>query len=106
MRAPLAQVQRTARVRDTGGPPEAPHAAILSFVELGDARTDVATRAPAVAWARDFMVKTVFPWVGSRANMLYLAVRSHNCAVVCLHAAHIAALRAFWTDWLPTETPF
>ena len=31
---------------------------------------------------------------------------SHNRATVCTHVAHIAALRAFWTDWLPKETPF
>ena len=37
--------------------------------------------------------------------MLYLAARAHIDAVVCTHAAHIAALREFWTYWLPTETP-
>ena len=31
-----------------------------------------------------FVVKTVFSWVASRANM-YLAVRTHNCVVVCHH---------------------
>ena len=25
-------------------------------------------------------VRAVFPWVASRANMLYLAARTHNCA--------------------------
>ena len=35
-----------------------------------------------------------------------LAASTHKRAAVCLHAAHIAALREFWTDWLPTETPF
>ena len=30
----------------------------------------------------------------------------HNRAAVCLHGADIAALRAFWTYWPPTETPF
>ena len=45
--------------------------------------------------------KTVFPWGASRANMLYLAARTHNRAAVCLHAAHIAALWEFWTNWLP-----
>ena len=48
--------------------------------------------------------KPVFPWVASRANMLYLAARTHSRAAVCLPAAHIAALREFWADckWLPT----
>ena len=63
-------------------------------------------RLQASRLVRRCVVKTVFPWVASRANMLYLAARTHNCAAVCLHAAHIAALREFWTDWLPTETPF
>ena len=36
--------------------------------------------------------------------MLYLAACTHIRAIVCLHAAHIAALWEFWTDWLPTET--
>ena len=43
----------------------------------------------------------MFPWVASRANMLYLAARTHNRAALYLHAARIAALREFWTDWLP-----
>ena len=48
----------------------------------------------------------MFPWVVSRANLLYFVARILiNRAAVCLHAAHIAALRAFWTDWYPgTET--
>ena len=51
---------------------------------------------------RRFVVKTVFPCVASRANMLYLAARTHNNrATVCLHEARIVALREFWTDWLP-----
>ena len=54
---------------------------------------------------RCFAVKTAFPWVTSRATMLYLAARTHSRAAVCLHAAHIAALRELWTEWLPTETP-
>ena len=58
------------------------------------------------SWARRFVVKTVFAWVASRANMLYLAARTHNRAAVCLNEAHSKALREFWTDWLPTETPF
>ena len=42
-----------------------------------------ARRAPAeelrcvvvvMSWARGFVVRTVFPWVASRASMLYLAV--------------------------------
>ena len=33
--------------------------------------------------------------------MLYLAARTRNRAAVCLHADHIAALREFWTVWLP-----
>ena len=42
--------------------------------------------------------------VASRANVLYLAARTHNCAVACLHEAHIACLREFWTEvsWLYT----
>ena len=52
------------------------------------------------------VIKTVFPWVASRADILYLAARTRNCAAECLHAAHIAALRESWTDWLPTGTPF
>ena len=55
-------------------------------------------------WARRFVVNTRFPWVASRANMLYLAAHTHNRAAVCLHTARITALRAFWTDWQPTET--
>ena len=43
----------------------------------------------------------MFACVASRASMLHLAARTHDRAAVCLHAAHIAALRAFWTDWLP-----
>ena len=43
----------------------------------------------------------MFPWVTSRASMLYLSARTHNHAAVCLHAARIAALREFWTDLLP-----
>ena len=48
-------------------------------------------------WALPILVKTEFPWVASRANMLYLAARTHNRAtsVVRLHEAHIAALREF-----------
>ena len=48
--------------------------------------------------------------VASRATLLYLATCTRNRATrvhaysyraaVCLHAAHIAALRGFWTDWL------
>ena len=38
--------------------------------------------------------------------MLYLATLTPNRAAVCLPADHIAALWEFWTDWLPTETPF
>ena len=53
-----------------------------------------------------FVVTTVFPWVASLANMLYLAARTRNRATVCLHAARIAALREFWSDCLPTETLF
>ena len=34
---------------------------------------------------RRFVVKTVFSWVAIWANILYLAVRTHNRAVVCLH---------------------
>ena len=52
---------------------------------------------------RHFAVKTAFPCVASRASMLYLAGRTHSCAIVCLHAAHIAALREFWADWLPRK---
>ena len=52
------------------------------------------------------MVKTVFPWVASRVNRLYLAVYTRNRAAVSLHAAHTAGVREFWPDWLPTETPF
>ena len=57
--------------------------------------------------ARHFVVKIVFPWVASRASMLYLAARTHSRATVCLHAARacIVATREFWTDWLSTETP-
>ena len=40
--------------------------------------------------------------------MLYLAARTRNRAtvVLCIHEAHSAALREFWTEWLPTETQF
>ena len=31
-----------------------------------------------VRLSRRFVVKTVFPWVARRANMLYLAARPHN----------------------------
>ena len=37
-----------------------------------------------------FVVKTVFPWVASPANMLYLAARI-RIRIVCLHAARIEA---------------
>ena len=40
-------------------------------------------------------------WVARRANMLYLAARTRNRAVVRPNAAHIAALRKFWADWPP-----
>ena len=29
-----------------------------------------------------FVMNTVFPWVASRASMLYLAARTHNHAVI------------------------
>ena len=29
-------------------------------------------------WARRVVVKTVFPWVASRANMMYLGAHTHN----------------------------
>ena len=54
---------------------------------------------PGVVWR--VLAKTVFPWVSNRASMLYLAARTHSRAAVCLPAANIAALREFWTDWLP-----
>ena len=54
-------------------------------------------------WARRFVAKTLFPRVASRANMLYLAASTHTRSAVCLYAAHIAALREFWTNWLPTS---
>ena len=44
-------------------------------------------------WGRRFVVKTVFPWVASRVNMRCLPAGTHNRPAVCLHAAHIAALR-------------
>ena len=56
--------------------------------------------------ARRFVVKIVFPWVASRANMLHLAACTHNRAVLCLHVAHIATVWEFWTDWLPTDILF
>ena len=46
----------------------------------------------------------MFPWVASRANMLHLAMRTHNRVTVCPHAFHFDTLREFWTDWLSTET--
>ena len=52
----------------------------------------------------DFVARTLFPWVASRASMLYLAARTHKCAAVRLHAAHIEALREFWPNWPPTTT--
>ena len=57
-------------------------------------------------WARHLVVKALFPWVASRASMLFFSGAYSYRAVVCLHAAHIEALLEFWTDWLPTETPF
>ena len=33
--------------------------------------------SPVRTLARRFVVKTAFPWVANRANMLYLAVRTH-----------------------------
>ena len=54
-------------------------------------------------WATaTFCGKNCVSGVASRTIMLYLAARTHDHAVVCLHEAHIAALREFWTDWLPT----
>ena len=72
---------------------------------LGRARRDTRLgREPGPP--RRFVVKIVFLWVTNRANMLYLAARTHNRAavLVCVHAAHIAALPAFWIDWLPGNT--
>jgi hypothetical protein len=63
---------------------------------------DQLTTGLAVSW----LLKTVLQRAASRANMLYLAARTHNRAAVCLHAAHNAALREFWPDWLPTVTLF
>ena len=40
--------------------------------------------------------------LASRASVLYLAARTRSRAAVRLHAAHIAALRGFWTEWLVT----
>ena len=37
--------------------------------------------------------------------MQHLAARTQNCPAVCLHAGLTAALREFWTDWLPTKCP-
>ena len=44
--------------------------------------------------------------VGSQSDQQYLAARTKKYAAVCLHAARIGALWEFWTDWLPTETPY
>ena len=61
----------------------------------------------ATRWARRFVVKTVFPWVASRTNMLYLAWRVQDRAAVCLHAAHIVCLRELCYYQLPPmEAPF
>ena len=47
-----------------------------------------------------FWLKNMFPWVASRAHLMYLAARTHNRAAVCLPSAHIATWREFWIDWL------
>ena len=62
--------------------------------DSGTTKLPGCVRAPpqAESWARRFVVRTVFPRVASRANMLCVAARTLT-AVVCLHAAHIAALR-------------
>ena len=41
--------------------------------------------------SRHFVVKTVFPCVANRANMLYLVARTNSRAAVCVHATRIAA---------------
>ena len=66
----------------------------------------VRVRLCAAGRVRCFVVKTVGPWVASRANMLYLAARTHNRAAVCPHAVYITIVWEFWTDWRPTEAPF
>ena len=51
------------------------------------------------------VVKPAFPWVASRATMLYLATRTHSTVLQYVYTRLtllIAALRKFWTDWLPT----
>ena len=35
----------------------------------------------------------------SRASLPYLAAHASNSVAGCLHMAHIAVLRVFWTDW-------
>ena len=66
----------------------------------------VRSALPVRVWAPHFVIKTVFFWAASRANLLYLAARTHTRAAVCLYAAHTPALREVWPDWLPTVTPF
>ena len=61
-------------------------------------------RRPRRIWARRFVVKTMFPWVSSCANMLHLATHTHNRAAVSLHAAHAVALREIWTEWPHANT--
>ena len=57
-------------------------------------------------WGRRFVTKPVFLWVVSLANMLYIAVHTHNWSGVGLHAAHITLFAGVVADWQPTETPY
>ena len=54
---------------------------------------------------RRFVVKTVFPWVASRANMLYLAARTHSCSSMFTRGSYCSLVGV--PDRLATtETPF
>jgi hypothetical protein len=63
------------------------------------------SRTWARAWASAMSCGQNCVSVGSQSGQHAVFTYSYRTAV-CLHAACIAALWEFWTDWLPTETPF
>ena len=66
----------------------------------GQARPDSCSNLGSKFWGKNSVC------AGSQLGQQ--AARTHNRATVCLHEAHLAALREFWTGWLwlATETPF
>ena len=95
--------------------PAAASAAVLGSPPTQDIEiVQWASEVSAVPWARRFAAAdrehsvSVASRASSpgRANMLYLAARTHNCAATVListRGSYIEALREFWTDWLVTH---